>query len=374
MTRVLHIIPTLQRGGAERMLTQLVTFPRTEGPAPEQMVVALMDGGPFEAEMRAAGVAVRVLHMDSWTGAPACLLRLYGALKDWRPDVVQSWLYYSDLAALLARLPRGGGRPRLYWNIRCSSLDFAAYGPALRTAARVSARLSRLPDRIVVNSRTGMRAHRDLGYAEEKFLLIPNGIDVDRFAPAPARAVETRRSLGIADGSFVVSHLARVDPQKDHATLVELARRLPAIVFVAAGRGTDALPGPSNLLRLGDRADATDLLNAADVVLSTSAYGEGFPNVVAEGMACGKPAVATDCGDAGDIVGDAGRLAAVGDVAAMTGALSELARLSGQERSQLGRRARERIVARYSLAQAVRRYDRLHRFGKGGCEREDPLE
>lgn len=363
VTRVLHIIPTLQRGGAERMLTQLVTATRPSGSGIEHSVVALRETGPFAEEIENAGVPVEILGLQGWSTAAQTIYALASRISSSQPDIIQSWLYYSDLAALIARGLVRGPKPRLYWNIRCSTLDFAAYSPTLRRTAKLSARLSDRVDGIIVNSRAGVLAHEQLGYARDRFIVIPNGIDTARFRPDAEAGAAVRTELGIEPDQPLVAHLARVDPQKDHGALIAVAERLPDVMFLAAGRGTDRLDGPPNLLLLGDRADSAALLNAADVVLSTSAYGEGFPNVIAEGMACGKPAVSTDCGDAAVIVGETGTIVPTGDVSALVAAVAAVFELDASERHARGTIASMRIVSEFALPRIIEGYDALYENG-----------
>jgi glycosyltransferase involved in cell wall biosynthesis len=150
---------------------------------------------------------------------------------------------------------------------------------------------------------------------------------------------------------------------KDHATLAALAALRPEIVFLAAGKGTDTLAGPANLRRLGVRRDMPALFAAADIALSTSAFGEGFPNVLAEGMAAGIPAVATDIGDARLILGNTGRAVRPRDPRALAEALAPFAALSVEERRARGDAARRRIEERFSLARCVAAFDALHLAG-----------
>ena len=93
---------------------------------------------------------------------------------------------------------------------------------------------------------------------------------------------------------------------------------------------------------------------ALDLLASSSAFGEGFSNVIGEAMAAGVPCTATDVGDSGRIVGDAGRVVPPNDPAALAGALGELLDLSPETRAALGERARRRIEEQFSVEALVK--------------------
>lgn len=359
---VLHVIAGLGIGGAERMLTALVAAPRA---APHrQIVVDLIGGGALAPEIRAAGVEVRELDLAGPLSVPRVVSALARIVRETQPAAIQSWMYYADLLSLWA-LERSGRRKatRLYWGVRCSDMDQSRYGAALRWTIRACARRAQRPDAVVANSYAGRAFHQTLGYAPRAFPVIPNGIDTMRFRPDDAARQRSRAALGVDGGAFVAIHAARVDPMKDHATLTALAGLRPGIIFLAAGKGTETLAGPKNLCGLGVRADMPALYAAADAVLSTSAFGEGFPNVIAEGMATGLPAAATDVGDTRLIVGDAGIVVRPRDAAALAAALDALAAAGPGERAIRAGAARARIEQRFSLARCVAAFDALHRDG-----------
>ncbi len=169
-----------------------------------------------------------------------------------------------------------------------------------------------------------------------------------------------RGELGIADDAILLAHVARVDPMKDHESFFAAMAQLPDLRALLIGAGTENLPEASNILRLGRRADVARLLAASDIVVSSSAFGEGFSNALAEGMACGLPAVATDVGDAGAIVGDTGLIVPARDPLALAGALRTLAQEPAAARAERGRRARARIVENFAMARAVARFAELY--------------
>ena len=130
--------------------------------------------------------------------------------------------------------------------------------------------------------------------------------------------------------------------------------------------------------RLGRRSDVPRLMNALDLLVLSSAFGEGFPNVVAEAMACGVPCIVTDVGDAALIVGDAGIVVSARDPEALAEAIERVRIRAADERREFSRRARDRIVAEFSItrhtAQWIEFYEGLSRTRDGVPLAEFPGE
>lgn len=354
---VVHVIAGLGLGGAERMLANLVSAPR---PQPlRQTVINLLGDGALGNTIKDAGVSLHTLNIRHPADAPLGVRRLAGLLRKLAPDVIQSWMYNADLLAYWGwRLGGLRQRSRLYWGIRCSDMDQQHYGRRLRWTVRAGARRSHLPTGIVANSHAGAAVHKALGYSTKRMMVIENGIDINRFKPDADARSQRRRDWSLGSDDPVVLHVARVDPMKDHGLLIAAAQARPDLHFVAAGLGTERLDGPSNLRGLGVQTDVIGLYATADLFLSTSAYGEGFPNVVGEAMASGMRAVATDVGDTSRIVGDAGEVCPPGDLPALLAAIDRQIATPADAAIP-----RERITRLFSLDRAVARFDKLHRTG-----------
>ncbi|MCC6468878.1 MAG: glycosyltransferase [Alphaproteobacteria bacterium] len=352
--RVLHVIAGLETGGAETMLAALVT---AKPPALEQSVVAMVPGGAQAERIAAAGIALGDLGMRRGRPDPRAILRLARAIRAARPEVVQSWMYHADLAATLA-LPLSGlkRQVRHAWNLRCSDMADRDYGRMFRLVRGAWLRLAGRADLLVTNSQAGLDYHRGLGLRAPAVRVIPNGIDAARFQPDPAARARLRQSLGLAPDAPVVIHVARVDPMKDHATLFAAFAQVPTATLLLVGHGTERLAAPPRVLGLGERADVPALLAAGDLAVSSSAYGEGFSNALAEAMAAGLPAVATDVGDARLILGDTGRLVPPRDPAALARAIGALLAEPAAARAARGAAARARVVERFALAACIQRF------------------
>jgi glycosyltransferase involved in cell wall biosynthesis len=353
------------------MLLKLVSGGPAAGIA--HVVVSLAVPGAVGSRLAETGVRVHTLGMGGRIPFPWHVARLRRIVATERPDILHGWMPHGNLAAWVASL---GPATPLIWGIRQSLDDLGAERWTTRVLIRLAARLSRRPARIVYNSHAGAEHHEALGYAPTRTVIIPNGFDTDAFAPSPDHRRSVRAELGIPDDAVVVGMVARYDPMKDHRTLVAAAALLAqdglAPQYLLAGRGVDeanaalsaARAGAGLLGRmhlLGERADTARLFAACDVAVLASAYGEGFPNVLGEAMACGTPCVSTAVGEAPAIVGDTGRLVPPRNPAALAEGIRALITLDPAQRRALGAAARRRILRDYALAAVRDEYARLYR-------------
>jgi glycosyltransferase involved in cell wall biosynthesis len=323
--------------------------------------VTLSSGGENASRLRAAGVKVTELRMRSNSPPGWELFRLARLICLERPAVVQSWMYHADLTATLALYWSGRRKnTRLIWGLRCSDMETRHYGMRLNAVIRACATLSGLPDIIVSNSVAGMDFHVGLGYPTKRFAVIPNGIDIERFRPNPTLRAAVRTELGLIEDEPVVAHVARVDPMKDHACFLSALSNLKGMRALLIGQGTERLPPHPAALRLGRRDDIPRILNAADVVVSSSAFGEGFSNAIAEGMASGLPAIVTNTGDARLLVGETGVVVPPRDPAKLAEGIARLVAGGRASLLERGRAARRRIEDNFSLQRAVENFRALY--------------
>lgn len=311
--KVLHVITGLNDGGAEAVLYRLIT----KSSEHTHIVVSLMDMGKYGPLLEGLGAKVFCLGMDQGKPSVRLFWRLVRIIRSEAPDVVQTWMYHSDLFGGLAA--RMAGVKKIFWGIHHSTLE---KGKAKRTTiaiAKVLALLSHIvPERIVCCAKKSLEVHSDIGYTRNKLLVIPNGYDLSKFMVDEQSGSELRASLGVGPESFLLGKVSRYHPFKDHDNLLSALYelQLSGVDFkcLLVGRGltgenrelvarVNELGLTDKVILAGQRTDIPAVMNALDLhVLSSSS--EGFPNVLAEAMACGTPAISTDVGDAGEIVGD----------------------------------------------------------------------
>jgi glycosyltransferase involved in cell wall biosynthesis len=365
--RILHLIAGLGVGGAERQLSLLVDG--LKGCDMEQSVVAMTSGGAARAALEAAGAQVTELGLRRGTVSPGAVRALRRVIAASRPDVLHAWMYHANLAS---RVTLGGIRPRpvLIWGIRSSLEAPGSYSRLTRCVIKANRFLSSGVDRIIFNSSASARQHARAGFATRGSVVIPNGVDTLRFRPSETTREALRHEWRVPADAQVVGHAARFDPSKNHRGLLTAFASVlhghPGTKFVMCGTGiTEGNASFAGWLRemgllgkvllLPERTDLENVLPGFDFSVSAS-LREGFPNVVAESMACAVPVIGTDVGDTKEIVGDSGFVAPAGNAADLASSMERALALTQEQRRSMGIAARARIEARYSVSNMVNAY------------------
>jgi glycosyltransferase involved in cell wall biosynthesis len=365
---VVHVITSLQTGGAEAMLAKLVAGAAAEGW--KSLVVCLGVDGPVGARVRAAGVQTVVLGMSTRRPFPARLWAALRLVRRWKPRVIQGWMYHGNLAAWMLWL-LSNRSAKLVWNIRCSLTSRADFPWMTRRVIGFCASLSNAPSAIVYNSSAAVGQHQSHGFRPRQAIVLPNGFDPDRLAPSLQRRDAARARLRVREDETLIGMIARYHPMKDFPSFVSavsgVLRDRVKIRVLMAGPGVDeanvdlverlAAAGLAGRVDLaGEIADVASVLPGLDVFCLSSAWGEAFPNIIGEAMACAVPCVATDVGDIREIIGQTGYVVPPRDSPALMRALSEMVSLPAAARRELGLAARGRIQSQYDIRDIVRQY------------------
>ena len=368
--KVVHVITGLEDGGAEGVLFRLCENDSIN----EHVVVSLSKGGKYDRLLRNKGIEVYSLGMKPNLPSPFALVRLIVFLRKHSPDVVQTWMYHADFFGGIAA--RIAGIRDLVWGIRHSSLEPGVSKKSTVWLARFLALLSsRLPSRIVVCARAAIDVHAALGYSTVKMQVIANGYNLEDFAPRLEQARSLRTELGIDPGTNLIGAVGRYNPQKDHSNLLlalaQLKAEKVALRCLLVGTNLDLenrelvsqierLGLEDTVTLLGRRTDVPIIMSALDVLVMASAFGEAFPNVVAESMACQTPCVVTDVGDAAFITAETGWVVPPRDPDALASAIhAALAERHGPGWRKRCISARERVMSEFSLEKMLEAYSTL---------------
>ena len=318
--RILFLLRSLDYGGAERQLSLLAPGLARRGH--EVGVAVFYAGGPLGRPLEDAGVRVVDLEKRGRWSMGRFVPRLIRLVRGFAPEILHGYLPVPNIlcAVLKPLLPRSA---RVVFGIRASNMDLSRYDRLSALSYRLETVMARLADLVICNSAAGLATAVDRGIPEARCRVIPNGVDTGHFRPDPDARRELRAEWRIDEGERLVGLVGRLDPMKGHEMFLEAAARLAGrrgdVRFLCVGggpgdlrRALEARAARSGIGGRVIRAEARDAVarvyNALDLLVSASIYGEGFPNVLAEAMACGTPVVATDVGDSAKVVGDPGRI------------------------------------------------------------------
>lgn len=367
--RLLKIVPTLLCGGTENQAITLARSLHEQGFS--LSVACLRRIGPFVKELSDRGIPLSEYPIPGFYSITALVQKMKFArhLAKQRIDVMHAYSFYGNVFGILpARL---AGTPVVIASIR----DRAAYLTPMQK--RVQRFVCRFADCVLVNAEAVKDWLADEGYDPSKVVVIPNGVELDRFSerPDPERV---RRELGVAPGAPVVMVVSRLTRQKGLEQFLEsakiLAPRFPDARFVIVGyanpaeqdyeEGLKALTAQLGLtdrvIFTGLRQDVPGLLAAATVSVMPS-LNEALSNVLLESMAAGAPTVATRVGGTPEAIVDevTGVLVEPGDASAIAEAVAKLLQQPALAR-RLGDAARKAIVDRYSVEKMVRATEALY--------------
>lgn len=363
MIRLLFLIRSLDPGGAERQLIELV---RGFDPKKYSTTVVTLYRGAGLLRDVGIGPHVELVSLEKrgrWdvTSVVASLRRV---VRERRPDIIHGYMPVANELALLVGRAVGA---KVIWGIRTSYLDFKNMDSATTGVVYAGRVLSRWADLIIANSTAGRDFHASFGYPRDRIVVIPNGFDVDRFVPDPPAGARLRAEWAVAPDERLIGIVARLDPAKDHTTFLQsaaiVAGSVPGVRFVCVGDGpvndsgyelsriralAESLGLGHRIIWAGRRSDVVAVYNALDVLVSSSRW-EGFSNVIGEAMACGLRCVVTDVGDSAHIVGATGSVVPAQSPVALAKAITA-ATGSARERCL---EARERIVTEFSHQRLV---------------------
>lgn len=377
--RIVIVIGSLQVGGAERQIAQIV--PRLDRERWQVDLLTLSQPGPLAIELEEAGFRVFSPPLASRIARTGRLVRLLRAaiaipwLWFWflrnRPDIAHFILpeayLIGGLCALLA------GQKRLVMSRR-SLANYQDRHPLLSVVERfLHPRMSA----IIANSEAIRRDLVKEHAPANRLWVIRNGVDTGAFHPNRARGTVWRATMGIDPHALVLMIVANLIPYKGHADLIDalalIAPDLPddwRLLCIGRDDGigatlaaqTESAGLSDNVRFLGSRNEIPELLNTASISILCS-HEEGLPNAVIEAMSSGAAVVSTEVGGTGEIIDDGvnGILVPPGDSAALSRAILELSRNTDQRRA-IGQAARAEIERAYGLDICARAYDDIYRL------------
>ena len=286
MIRVLEVLATMKRAGAETLVDSLVR--RLDPARFEPAIVTL-----YAPSSQEHNPPVRIFRLGKKRGFDARMyVRLKEVLAEFRPDIVHTHSYVMRYTLPVVRCRQ----VHTVHNLALQEVDWPG-----RMVHRLGFRLGVEP--VAVAESVARSFEEEYGFRPR---LIPNGIDVVRFH-RPEAGDQWRRANGFQPDDTLIVSVARLDPQKNPLGLVAALPKGCKLLLVGDGSLRRSLEGIERVHLLGVRTDLPELLAACDVFAMAS-HWEGHPLALMEAMAAGLPVVATAVGGVPEIVGDAGLL------------------------------------------------------------------
>ncbi len=297
--RVLHIISSLNTGGAELFLLNLLK--NFSNKNIEHDVICLSGKGTLSKKFQL--VTNKVIHLNFKKN-------LFQTIKDFfyfyrfanknKYGVIQGWMYHGNLFALIFCFL--SKKSNLFWNIRQTLYSLKNEKFLTKLIIFLNSLFSKFPKMIICNSELSIKQHQNFGF-KKKFIFIPNGIDLHKFN----KNYQRKRKSDIN-----IAHVARFHPMKNHSLALKVAHQIIAkndnVNFFFIGKNVNYKNNffkskvsrqllNKKIFLLNEKKNIDVFLRNIDILISTSSWGEGFPNILLEATAMGITCISTDIGD-----------------------------------------------------------------------------
>lgn len=317
MRKIIHIITTLDVGGAESMLKRLAIETK-EYPNYKQLILNLSEPGKNGMDLSNEGIEVINLKIKSFLYWPIRIYKLINIIRKEQPLAVYTWMYHADLIGGMASYI--AGIRNIIWGIRCTNVSSRSI--ITKILIRVCSLLSYvLPRVIICCSHSAKKTHESIGYCSKKMKVISNGYNLKNFNPDNNIKNKIKKNLGLSGDSKIIGTVGNFNELKDFNNFIKAAsiaaENYENVYFFMIGRGLDRQNNQlmnwinkskiQHKFFLFGQTDPHDLYAAMDFYCLSS-KSEGFPNVVAEAMAMKTPCIVTDVGDAKIIVNNIGEV------------------------------------------------------------------
>lgn len=362
---ICFLIRSLKGGGSARQLRLLA-----RGLAQRGHRVTVFAFYPEEGLSGLEDVDVRFLGKQGRWHLASFFLVARAALRKENPQIVQSYLSAANI--LSVALKPFLKHARIVWGIRASNMDFKRYDWFHGFTDRIERAVSGLADCIIANSQAGLSFCLRKNFPKQKMQLVPNGIDTAYFTPDHRGGMDVRTAWDVSPQEKLIGIVGRLDPMKDHVNFLQaaaiLARKRRDARFVCVGGGTPAyeqqlrslcseLGLEKLVLWAGTRSDMPQVYSSLDLFTSSSAWGEGFPNVIGEAMACEVPCVVTSVGDSADIVDSCGVIVPPSSPESLSGGWERALEMN---KSETGVNSRRRIVNQYDVELMISKTEEIY--------------
>jgi glycosyltransferase involved in cell wall biosynthesis len=367
MRDIVHIIPDLNTGGAEKMLYKLIKYDKKNN----HVIISLTNYCDLENDFRSLGVPVVKLNMEKKIHILSGIYKAIKVIRKLKEPVLLGWMYKGIiLMEILSVFFRNCIK---IWNIRHSLEFYKNERLSTRIILKLLSVISNSPNGIINNSHTSKIMHEKIGIINNNSVVIPNGFEVDLFKKNNIKRSMKRSELDILPNDFVVGIIGRYHEIKNHNLFISISGILKNkynvenIKFVMVGEGLnwnndDIVQKISEnglerqFILLDKQNNIPEVLNLFDTFVLCS-KSEGFPNALGEAMLVEIPSITTDVGDCAWLLGDDNYVFDSNDYEGIAELIYNIKGLSYENRRSIGESLRKRILELFDINIIVNHYN-----------------
>ena len=364
--KIVHIITSLDVGGCEKILFNLLSFDKSQ--KTRTLVISLNLKGYYRKKLIESGFEVLSLNLKEKKFLSIFLF--IKSIINFKPDIIHGWMYHGNLFALFAKLLLFK-KTNLFWNIRQTLYDVNLEKSSTKFVIFICKIFSKFPTKILANSRVSILQHIKYGYADN-FQLIINGVDINNFKIDNNLGSLFRKKFGISENADCIGLIARYHPMKDHNFFIENILKVVTnnnIVPVIVGKDIvkqknkifQLVPNElvSKFILVDEYEDINEVLNSLNLICITSRWGEGMSNILIEAMSTGLNCISSEIGDNKHLINNFGSTYTVGDEITFVSLLNKhISKATDYKKRSMD--TRNHIIKNYSLTLMFQKYFEIY--------------
>ncbi|MFY4787724.1 glycosyltransferase [Aliarcobacter butzleri] len=361
--KLVFAIRSLNVGGAERQFIELV---KNIDKDKFEVYVCTMYGGEQESIVKAIE---NIKYYNLEKKGRYDIFKFYNnykkLLKTINPDIIYSFKEEMNIFSYFCK-PK---KTKIIWGFRASNMNLSQYGKLSQFLFWVQKKFSSKIHMIIANSNASIIYHKNHGFNMSKSIVIPNGIDVNKFKRNNEDRKNFRTKYELKENDIAIGIVARIDYMKGYIIFTnaveKLIREFNNVHIFSVGAGDQKIKqecenilGTFNNDRfkwLGNQSNVEKIYSGLDIACSSS-FGEGFSNSIAEAMSCELPCVVTNVGDSAYIVSKYGIVVESNNIESLYDGLKKMIQSDYKE---LGVMGQNRIEENFSTEKMVSRTENL---------------